>query len=518
MGQRGQGAPSRGARAPGQQRRHAARRRRPLRHGALRHRRLWAGSPQRRPGGAGPRAGTRAAQLGGRRQALRRGAERRLWTAVHRRARHDARRAADRLRRRLAPGADQQRRRPDRRAALPPGGDGEHGQRHRRPGALAERSPRRGGRAHRPRRRRADHRRGGGPPAGDDQLRGHLWTAAPRTARLPPRRGAGLSAPGPELRGSAAQAREVARAALEGTGAWVVGGTVRDRLLGRPTDDLDLVLAGDLGAAARRLGRAACELGFDAEAASVRAARERAPGLQRVAGERLFFELRRIVVAEAALAGLRLMEEVGATDVVLPELSALHGVEQTRFHHLDVHDHTLAVLGCVIELQGHPAAGVGPQHGGAVAALLDEPLADSLSRGEALRLGALLHDAAKPTTRAVTPEGRVTFLGHDEVGARMAEEVLGRLRSSERLRRHVADLTRHHLRLGFLVHERPLTLRVLHRYLRACDPVEVDVTLFSLADRLATRGANAKPAIAPPTVSTPEDPWATLRCTDMGPT
>jgi len=385
---------------------------------------------------------------------------------------------------------------------------------------------------------------------------------------------------------------------------------VRDRLLGRPTDDLDLVLAGDLGAAARRLGRAAsaaafelseahgawrvvgegwqvditplhggsveadlrrrdftinalgeplaggelvdptggaedlrrrrvrmvspqafvddplrvlrlarvaCELGFDAEAASVRAARERAPGLQRVAGERLFFELRRIVVAEAALAGLRLMEEVGATDVVLPELSALHGVEQTRFHHLDVHDHTLAVLGGVIELQRDPAATVGPEHGGAVAALLDEPLAESLSRGGALRLGALLHDAAKPTTRAVTPEGRVTFLGHDEVGARMAEEVLGRLRSSERLRRHVADLTRHHLRLGFLVHERPLSLRVLHRYLRACDPVEVDVTLLSLADRLATRGANAQPAIAAHTELTREVLGAALRWRAQGP-
>jgi hypothetical protein len=73
--------------------------------------------------------------------------------------------------------------------------------------------------------------------------------------------------------------------------------------------------------------------------------------------------------------------------------------------------------------------------------------------------------------------------------------VLGRLRASERLQSHVADLARHHLRLGFLVARQPLSRRDIYRYLSACDPVEVDVTLLSIADRLATRGDNAERAI-----------------------
>jgi poly(A) polymerase len=125
-------------------------------------------------------------------------------------------------------------------------------------------------------------------------------------------------------------------------------------------------------------------------------------------------------------------------------------------------------------------------------------LADGLTRAEALRWGALLHDAAKPLTRGVRPgDGRVTFIGHDERGAALAREVLGRLRSSERLRGHVAALVRHHLRLGFLVHEfQPLARLTVFSYLRATDPVEVDVTLLSVADRLATRGDRAQEAIA----------------------
>ena len=86
----------------------------------------------------------------------------------------------------------------------------------------------------------------------------------------------------------------------------------------------------------------------------------------------------------------------------------------------------------------------------------------------------------------------MTFIGHDVRGAELAREVLGRLRASERLRAHVAALVRHHLRLGFLVHEpQPLARRTVFAYLRACAPVEVDVTLLSVADRLATRGDRA---------------------------
>jgi hypothetical protein len=107
-----------------------------------------------------------------------------------------------------------------------------------------------------------------------------------------------------------------------------------------------------------------------------------------------------------------------------------------------------------------------------------------------------VHDVGKPATRGVRPDGRVTFIGHDAVGDEMVRALCRRLRTSERLASFLAGVTRHHLRLGFLVHERPLSRRTLYGYLSACDPVEVEVTVLSCADRLATRGAKAEPAIA----------------------
>jgi len=386
---------------------------------------------------------------------------------------------------------------------------------------------------------------------------------------------------------------EAVREALGDARAWVVGGAVRDRLLGRAgaDDDIDLVVEDDPRAAARRIARAAggapfalsdafggwrvvgpgqtwqvdvtplqggslatdlaardltvnamaeplaggdlvdphggrddlaarrlrmvgpeafaadplrtlrlarlaCQLGFAIDPATAETARAQAAGIERVSPERVFAELKLIVAGDAALDGLAHMDMLGLVPYVLPELDTLRGVGQNPYHHRDVHGHTLEVLEAAIALEDDPATTLGEDLAAPVRALLAEPLADGLTRGGGLRFGALLHDAAKPMTRIELPDGRIGFPRHDVEGARLARDVLGRLRASERLRAYVAALTRHHLDLGFLVHQAPLDRRAIYRYLRATAPVTVDVTLLSVADRLATRGRKADAAIA----------------------
>ena len=95
---------------------------------------------------------------------------------------------------------------------------------------------------------------------------------------------------------------------------------------------------------ALRLVRMATELGLQPDAETEELTRAAAPRLAEPAAERVYAELQRIVGADAAVAGLRLAERLGVLEAVLPELTALRGVEQSRFHHLDVYEHTLAVL------------------------------------------------------------------------------------------------------------------------------------------------------------------------------
>jgi poly(A) polymerase len=246
-----------------------------------------------------------------------------------------------------------------------------------------------------------------------------------------------------------------------------------------------------------RAPRLAAELGLEIEPQTASLARTAAPRAAAPAGERQLAELRRLIGGPDPVRGLRLLGELGVTATVLPEVEQLRGVEQGPNHHLDVYDHTIAVLEHTLEVEGDLARFAGDR-AAAVAELLDEPLADDATRRTALRFGALFHDIAKPATRAER-DGFVGFRGHDEVGVGVIGKICRRLRASRRLTQHLQGLARHHLRLGFLIAEMPLPPRRVHAYLRATEPVTVDVTLLTVADRLSARGQG--PIASPEMVS-----------------
>jgi poly(A) polymerase len=235
-----------------------------------------------------------------------------------------------------------------------------------------------------------------------------------------------------------------------------------------------------------RAPRLAAELDLEIDERTTTLARAAAGRGVDPAGERQLAELRQLIGGPDPVRGLRLLGELEVTPVVLPELETLRGVEQGPNHHLDVYDHTMAVLEHTLEVEDDLERFAGDR-AAEVAALLDEPLADEVSRRTALRFGALFHDIAKPATKAER-DGFVGFRGHDEVGAEVIGGICRRLRASRRLTQHLQGLARHHLRLGFLIPEMPLPLRRVHAYLRATDPVTVDVTLLTVADRLSARG------------------------------
>ena len=241
-----------------------------------------------------------------------------------------------------------------------------------------------------------------------------------------------------------------------------------------------------------RAARIAAGLALEVDQETAALARAEAGRAAEPAGERQFAELRLLLTGAEPVRGLQLLDELAATPALLPELEALRGVEQNPYHHLDVHGHTMEVLARLIEVESDLEAFVGPTATD-VRALLAEPLADELTRGGALRFAALFHDLGKPETRAVGEGGRVLFIGHDRAGARLVRELCSRLRASRRLADYLASLTLNHLRLGFLVHEQPLSRRHVYDYLLATEPDSVDVTMLTVADRLATQGERTRP-------------------------
>ena len=390
--------------------------------------------------------------------------------------------------------------------------------------------------------------------------------------------------------------REITRAAA--VDAYVVGGTVRDVLLGRTPRDLDLAVSGDAMAIAQRLAgtlpghfvqlddvnsvarvvldagpvrhvdvarlqgtleddlrrrdftidalaaplgggvvidvcggladlearlvrmngehvfdadplrllrgaRIAAELGFAFDPATEAAIRARGRSVLHAAAERIRDELARIFALDDAYRGLLLLDRLGLLDVLLPELSAGRDVTQPgAFHAYDVFEHGLRAVEAmdVMLAAERPAGAAGSMWdelwrgfawcAEALRAHLAEEMAEGRTRASMLKLAALLHDVVKPETRTEDAAGRPRFLGHADVGARIATRILRRYRFSAKEMRFVSVLVAEHLRPVQLaqVGEAP-TRRALYRFYRDVGDAARGVLLLALADAAAARGA-----------------------------
>ena len=163
--------------------------------------------------------------------------------------------------------------------------------------------------------------------------------------------------------------------------------------------------------------RFAANLDFTVESETFAAMCELAPSIAQISWERIGEEVTRILTEGGAKPGFELLDRIGLLKILLPEIDAMKGVEQSPDYHPegDVFTHTMLTLD-----------------------YLNSPT-------ETLAYGCLLHDVGKPVCIR-RDETRLTFYGHTEKGAAMAEEVLKRLKRSRATRERVAYLVRNHLR------------------------------------------------------------------------
>lgn len=148
--------------------------------------------------------------------------------------------------------------------------------------------------------------------------------------------------------------------------------------------------------------RFAVQLGFQIEPKTWEAITRLAPESKSLAPERVRDEWVKIFTSPDPARGLDLLHDSGLIAAWIPELLEMRGCAQSPEHHPegDVWVHTRLLL----------------TH-------LKNP-------SSVLALSALLHDIGKPRTSRTEPSGRIRFFGHEGVGARMAEEILRRLRFS----------------------------------------------------------------------------------------
>ncbi len=175
-----------------------------------------------------------------------------------------------------------------------------------------------------------------------------------------------------------------------------------------------------------RAVRFAAQLNFKIDDAARAAITKLVGHLSVVSQERITEELLKLLAAPSPSVGLLLMYEMGLLNIVFPEIATMAGTDQRRdHHHKDVFRHTCIVVDNIAKTT------------------------DNLW----LRFAALVHDIAKPKTKAYKEGIGWTFHGHEEIGARMMKPVFRRLKLPMDHLPYVEKLVRLHLRPMVLVDE-----------------------------------------------------------------
>jgi poly(A) polymerase len=246
-----------------------------------------------------------------------------------------------------------------------------------------------------------------------------------------------------------------------------------------------------------RAVRLAAELGFSLNEKTEALVKSQCHLIADVAGERLREELVRLLAVANPEEFLFHLDELGLITTLFPELAKAKGVEQPREHSWNVFVHSLQT---VIAADFILRQGSWPH--ASDEALAAVPWSDELAehfaqevgggsrRRALLKLAALLHDIAKPGTKAVGEDGRTHFLGHDKLGATEAADILARLRFSGKEVKLVETVIKYHMRPGQMSQQGLPTPRAIYRYFRDCGEAGIDILFLSLADHLATRGPN----------------------------
>lgn len=168
--------------------------------------------------------------------------------------------------------------------------------------------------------------------------------------------------------------------------------------------------------------RVACQLGGQLDPETSAAIRRNSGKILEISWERIRDELWRVLETERAARGVRLLEEHGLLEKILPELERTKRVEQPERYHPegDVYTHTLLAL----------------------------EVADRLGFEPLVKLAVLLHDIGKPV--ALKKNEGQNMAGHDVIGERMAGEVCRRLRLSGEQIKIIKYLVRQHMRVAKL--------------------------------------------------------------------
>jgi putative nucleotidyltransferase with HDIG domain len=200
----------------------------------------------------------------------------------------------------------------------------------------------------------------------------------------------------------------------------------------------------------------------------------------KIAKERIQIEFLKLLEGKNSAKTIEKMKNNEFLYEIFSELKLQENIPPNSHHHLQLIDHSIETVNQLEKLICEEPEWV-KNH-------INQDFIPGISRLAFLKLATLLHDLGKPETWEIEPEsGRHRFIKHDEIGAKMAQKMLKKLKYSNNQIKYITKLIKNHIYPSHLLQSNA-SEKAVFRMFRRLQEETVDTILLAKADRLSAKG------------------------------
>lgn len=218
-------------------------------------------------------------------------------------------------------------------------------------------------------------------------------------------------------------------------------------------------------------------LGFEIENKTKQQIKKYIQLIKNPAIERINYELMKLF--EGKYTAKVLLEMTDLIDILYPIFIDVKKVPKNTHHHLNLFEHSIETVNQIqilYELSNDE-----------VKSHLEKQDFGGFSRLAHLKLAGFLHDIGKYSTWTIEGD-RHRFIKHDDIGSKMAKEILKQNKFSKKQIEYIANMIKNHIYPSQVVSSENINEKIYMRYIRKMEANVIDNIILAKADRLSARG------------------------------
>ncbi len=227
-----------------------------------------------------------------------------------------------------------------------------------------------------------------------------------------------------------------------------------------------------------RAFRFSATLGFEIEQGTLEQIKRHKDLILNPAKERVNYEILKLFQGEYTPQVLLMASDI--IELLYPVFTDVKKVPKNTHHHLGLYEHSVETVNQIQQIYNTSSDEV-KEH-------MNKVDFGGFSRLAHLKFAGFFHDIGKFSTWTIEGD-RHRFIKHDDVGSKMAKEILKQNKFSKKQIEYITSMIKNHIYPSQVVSAENINDKIYMRYIRKMEDNVIDNIILAQADRLSARGS-----------------------------